>query len=350
MRVVVTGATGNVGTSVVASLAADPAIESIVGVARRVPELSLPKVEWRSADVTRDDLVPLFRTGDAVVHLVWVVQPNHDEAALQRVNVGGTLRVLEAVEEAGVGTLVVESAFGAYSRGGGDVPVDEGWPTHGIPNSWYSSQKAYVERAVDVFEVAHPRVRVVRFRSALILKREAGAQAHRLYGGPLLPRPLVRPSAVLVVADVPGLRVQAVHSHDVGDAYRRALLTDVRGAFNLASDPVLDSSSVAAALDAHRLRVPARLLRAAVSLSWHLRLQPTSPDWVDLLGIPPLLDTGRAERELGWSPSHSATDALVEFLEGIADGAGAATAPLAPLAVSRPRFGRSSGGRGRYSD
>ena len=273
-----------------------------------------------------------------MVHLVWVVQPNHDEAALQRVNVDGSLRVLEAVHEAGVRTLVVESAFGAYSGGAGDEPVDESWPTHGIPSSWYSRQKSYVERALDAFEATRREVRVVRFRSALILKREAGAQAHRLYGGPLLPRSLVRPSAVPAVADVPGLRVQAVHSHDVGDAYRRALLADVRGAFNLAAEPVLDSRSVAAALHARKVWVPAGLLRAGVSLSWHLRLQPTSPDWVDLMRQPPLLDAGRAKRELGWSPSHSATDALIEFLEGVADGAGAATPPLAPLALSRPRF------------
>jgi uncharacterized protein YbjT (DUF2867 family) len=37
MRIVVTGATGNVGTSVVQALADDPAVEEIVGLARGVP-------------------------------------------------------------------------------------------------------------------------------------------------------------------------------------------------------------------------------------------------------------------------------------------------------------------------
>lgn len=87
MRVVVTGATGNVGTSLVAALAEEPQVESVVGIARRAPAVPMVKVEWHAADVTRDDLVPLFRGADAVVHLVWVVQPNHDEAALHRVNV-----------------------------------------------------------------------------------------------------------------------------------------------------------------------------------------------------------------------------------------------------------------------
>jgi uncharacterized protein YbjT (DUF2867 family) len=45
MRVVVTGATGNVGTSVLAALSADPAIDEIVGVARRRPGLSFERTQ-----------------------------------------------------------------------------------------------------------------------------------------------------------------------------------------------------------------------------------------------------------------------------------------------------------------
>jgi UDP-glucose 4-epimerase len=36
MRIVIVGATGNVGTSVVGALAADPAVESVLGLARRL--------------------------------------------------------------------------------------------------------------------------------------------------------------------------------------------------------------------------------------------------------------------------------------------------------------------------
>ena len=338
MRVAVTGATGNLGTSLLAALAEEPQVESIVGIARRRPAVSMPKVEWASADVTRDDLVPLFSGADAVVHLVWIVQPNHDEAALQRVNVEGSLRVFEAVRAADVPTLVVESAFGAYSCGPKDRTVDESWPTHGIPRSWYSRQKAYVERALDGFELANPGVRLVRFRSALVLKREASAQAHRLYGGPLLPRALTRPGRIPALPTVAGLRTQAVHSLDVGQAYRQALVRDVRGPFNLAAEPVLDPPTVAAALGTRTVPVPAKLLRAAVSASWQLRLQPTSPDWLDLLVDTPLLDSARARRELGWTPTRTATEALVEFAEGMADGAGGSTPPLLPLAQARPSF------------
>ena len=341
MRVVVTGATGNVGSAVVRALADEPAVEGVVGVARRRPALELPKVEWRRADVTRDDLSEAFAGADAVVHLVWWVQPSHDVAVLAAANVGGSMRVFEAAAAAAVGTLVVASAFGAYSAAADAGRVDESWATHGIPSSPYSQQKAYVERVLDAFELAHPEVRVVRFRSALVLRREVGAQAHRLYGGPLVPRSLVHPAVLVALPWVPDLRTQAVHSADVGRAYARALAADVRGPFNLAADPPLDGESVGAALGARALRLPAPVVRGGVALTWRLHLQPTHPEWVDLLLHSPLLDTTRARTELGWSPVHSATDALAEFVEGVAAGAGDDTPPLAP----RRRQPNRSGGR-----
>ena len=51
MRVVVTGASGNVGTSLLRALASDDQVDEIVGLARRRPSREVPKTEWRSADV-----------------------------------------------------------------------------------------------------------------------------------------------------------------------------------------------------------------------------------------------------------------------------------------------------------
>ncbi|HSK35154.1 MAG TPA: NAD-dependent epimerase, partial [Actinomycetota bacterium] len=51
MRVVVTGATGNVGTSLLRALGGAEAVTSVLGLARRRPELELPKTTWATADV-----------------------------------------------------------------------------------------------------------------------------------------------------------------------------------------------------------------------------------------------------------------------------------------------------------
>src|SRR3954466_1605526 len=156
MRVVVIGATGNVGTSVLHALARDSSVDSIVGVPRRLPSMSFPKTEWVEADVVSDDLVPLFRGADAVVHLAWLIQPSRNEAELRSVNVDGSARVFRAAGEAGVGALVYASSIGAYSPGPKDRAVDESWPTDGVDTSFYSRHKAETERLLDKFEREFP--------------------------------------------------------------------------------------------------------------------------------------------------------------------------------------------------
>src|SRR3954452_25434936 len=152
MKVVVVGATGNVGTSVLHALAGDPNVDTIVGVARRLPAMTFPVVEWAQADIRSDDLVSLFRGADAVVHLAWLIQPSRDEAELRSVNVDGSARLFRAAGEAGVGALVYASSIGAYSPGPKDRPVDESWPTDGIESSFSPRHKAETDRLRDQFE------------------------------------------------------------------------------------------------------------------------------------------------------------------------------------------------------
>ncbi len=330
MRVVVTGASGNVGTSVLRSLGREPAVDSILGVARRPPGLDEPKTDWAEADVSSSDLVPLFRGADAVIHLAWLIQPGRDQELVRATNVEGSERVFDAVAAAGVPALVYASSVGAYSPGPKDRRVDESWPTGGIESSFYSRHKAEVERILDRFERDQPSVRVVRLRPALIFKREAASGIRRLFAGPFLPSPLVRRELIPVVPRTERLCFQAVHSHDVGEAYRLAALGDAGGAFNIAAEPVLDADELARLLGARTVSVPARVLRGAAALSYRLRLQPSEPGWLDMGLAVPLMDAGRARDELGWTPRHGAGDSLTELLEGMRDRAGLDTPPLAP--------------------
>jgi nucleoside-diphosphate-sugar epimerase len=143
-----------------------------------------------------------------------------------------------------------------------------------------------------------------------------------------VPHRLLGPKQIPLVPDIRGLRFQVTHTGDVADAYRRAIVSDVRGAFNVAAEPVVDPDTLAALLGARKIPVPARLARAAVAASWRLRLQPTPEGWLDMALQTPLLDSTRIRNELGWEPRRSATDALLELLDGFHDGAGVPTPPL----------------------
>ena len=117
MRVIVVGASGNVGTSLLRELADEQAVESVVGVCRRMPSLQFPKVEWRAADVARSPLEPVFRGADAVVRVAWLIQPGRDREQTQRANVAGSERVFQAAARAGARTLVYASSVGTLRPG-----------------------------------------------------------------------------------------------------------------------------------------------------------------------------------------------------------------------------------------
>lgn len=346
MRIVVTGATGNIGTSVLRKLRADPAVRQLVGVARRRPSTAPARTTWIAADVGRADLEPVFDGAGAVVHLAWAWQPAREEETRWATNVTGTTRVLDAVRRAGVPAVVVVSAAAVYAPVPDERPVTEGADITGLPTSSFSRHKAAVEVVLDHFEVHHPAIRVVRLRPAATFKREAAGTVRETFLGPLLPSRALRGGRLPVIPDVRGARMQAVHSFDVADAVRLAVLRpEARGAYNLAAPPVLDARAVQHAFGGRAVRLPRAAARAAIDAAFRLGLQPTEPGWLDLAVRAPLVDTTRARSQLGWEPAFGATAALQELLDGLAAGeppptagheAPALPAPTGPDVPARP--------------
>jgi UDP-glucose 4-epimerase len=333
VRVLITGATGNVGSSLVPRLAGHPEVDSVVTLARR-PRQAEPGVEVVTADLVRDQLEPVLDGVDAVVHLAWAIQPSRRPTRLWDVNVVGTRRLLAATAAAGVGAFVHASSVGAYAprpRGAEALtPVGEDHPTDGLATSSYALAKAYVERCLDAFEVANQDVRVVRLRPSIIGKGAGGARVRRLFLGPLVPRRLLAPERLPVLPAIDGAGFQLVHTDDVADAFVRAVTQPVDGAFNVTADPWLSFGDIARALGTRAVPLPGPIGRAAVTATWRARLQPLDAGWLDLARFAPVLDAARARTELGWQPRMRAEEVLVELLEGVAEGRGGPTDPLTP--------------------
>src|ERR1700712_4115236 len=120
MRIVITGASGNVGTALLRAL---PAEHDVVGVVRRPPPPHgvYQRVDWRAVDLTDPDAVstlPAVLDGaDVVVHLAWGFQPTRDTDYLNRLGVGGTSAVLQAAHSNDVGHMIHMSSVGTYAAG-----------------------------------------------------------------------------------------------------------------------------------------------------------------------------------------------------------------------------------------
>lgn len=336
MRVVVTGATGNVGTAVVRNLLSGG--HEVVGVARRTPKTDAATpagLEWASADLADDSCRPVLDRAmagaDAVVHLAWGFQPSHRLRYLEELGVGGTARMLASAARAGVRHVVHQSSLGAYAPKVDDTPVAESYPTTGIPSAAYSRHKVAAERLLDAFASEHPTVTVTRTRPGIIGQSSAGSSLLRYAVPALVPSGALRVVPVLPIDGA--LRLSMVHADDVAEAIARVLEGGVGGAFNLAADPVITVDHVASALAARHVQLPAAALRAAAAASWHLHLQQVDPGWVDLAYQSPVLDAARARSELGWSPQVDAAAVLYETVTGLIEARHGSTPALRPRSV-----------------
>jgi nucleoside-diphosphate-sugar epimerase len=347
--VVITGASGSVGTAMLRCEAA--AKTDIVAISRRPPDPAdepYDRATWIACDVgaTRapEILHAAMEGADAVVHLAWAIQPRRDEPAALRTNLRGTRNVLDAATWAKVPHLVVSSSAAAYRPAPRWTPVAEDWPTGGISASRYSMAKAELERMLDEFERRYSRPVVARVRPCAVVQREAGSEIARWTTSPFVTgRVLGR--RWLPIPVWPRLRTQVVHADDVADALWSIVGLRAAGAFNLAADPVLSAASIAKALGGFPLPLPRRLLSALAWTTWRLGLQPAHSGWFAMCDRVCLLDPTRARSELGWRPRHDALTTLTDFAQGARDRAGTASPALVPQGGPREELRRLRPGR-----
>jgi nucleoside-diphosphate-sugar epimerase len=307
----------------------------VVAIARRPPETERrPYVSWRAIDISTPDaadtLAGAFAGADVVVHLAWLIQPSVAPDMLHATNVDGTGAVLRALAAARVPSFVYASSVGAYSKGPKQPPVAESWPTGGISGSMYSQHKAQVERMLNDFETQHPDVRIVRIRPGIILAGRSSSEQARYFLGPFLPMSLLQRRRLPVAPALPGLAVQVVHADDAAAAFATAALGEARGAFNIATAPVVTNDLVREVLGARSVPVPWAVATALAAVTWKLRLQPTDPGWPRMGRDTPLMATERARTVLGWTPTKDARAVLAESLDAMAEGRGAGTPALRP--------------------
>ena len=320
LTVAVTGPTGEIGISAVTALERDPAVDQIVGMARRPFDPALhgwTKTTYQQGDILdRDAVDALVADADVVIHLAFIVLGSRAES--ERVNLAGTRIVFEAAVAADrVKRLVYTSSAAAYGyHSDNPDPLTEDVPPRGSPEHDYSVQKAACEAALaEITDGSSLDVFVLRPCIVAGPKATALADAMPWSRFPSAYRSITRaiPLLKLPFPD-PGVPLQLVHHDDVAAAIALAATTSAPpGAYNIAADGETSLSKIAAALGGRPVRVPAATATIGSAVVARLPFLPAEAGIFHVVRTSVLMDTGKAKSLLGWTSKYTAAQTLEEL-------------------------------------
>lgn len=318
LTVAVTGPTGTFGLALMPLLQEDDRVDRVIGIARRPfdpAERGWTKMEYRRGDVRdADALRTSFDGADVVVHLAFLILSG-DKGTTQAINVEGTLNAFRAAADVGAKRFVYASSVAAYGfHRDNPVRISEDWATRPADHLFYAQEKAELEHLLQEQAAAHPQTALYVLRPPIVLGPDAvGAKASI----PKRLEPLVRglgaalqrvPALPALVPDFP---LQFIHQEDVAQALRLCVVgAGAPGAYNIAADDVVTVVDVAREAGLRPVRFPGKPVAAVARALASLPYLPTGATWVEAVSHPVIMDTTKAKTELGWTPRHTAIDAL----------------------------------------
>ncbi|MEX5707490.1 NAD-dependent epimerase/dehydratase family protein [Parafrankia sp. FMc6] len=294
MRILVTGAAGFIGSTVVDRMLADG--HSVVGIddlsSGRMENLAQAAADARfsfeKGDITSPDLgdfVARVRP-DAVAHLAAQIDVRisvADPLLDARLNVLGTINLLEAARAAGVAKVIHTSSGGSIYGTPAALPVDESVPP--APESPYAAGKAAGELYLNVYRVTYGVATTALALGNVYGPRqdphgEAGVVA--IFGTAMLEG---RPTKIF--GDGTTSR-DYVFVGDVADAFARCVPAQAANGLRIN----IGTGAETTVLDLH-----SRIARV-VGVPDEPQFAPPRPGELQRIS----LDVGLAEREIGWRP------------------------------------------------
>jgi nucleoside-diphosphate-sugar epimerase len=324
LTVAVTGPTGTFGSGLIPLLQDDDRIGRIIGIARRPfdpAERGWTKMEYRQGDVRDPEaLRAAFDGADVVVHLAFLITGNASRETTRAVNVDGTLNVFRAAAAANARRFVYASSVAAYGfHADNPETIDEEWPTRPAARLFYAQEKAELEELLAGEAAKHSELALFLLRPPVVLGPNA-VGGKDVLPGPLAPlgrklfgRPRRLP--VPVPMFVPSLPMQFIHEEDVGRALVQCIVAaGPPGAYNIAGEGIVTAADVAREFGALPIPLPAAPAQAAARAFSRLPFLPPVAEWVEAASRPAIMDTTKAQEQLGWRPRYSGLEALRDTL------------------------------------
>ena len=311
--VLVTGASGYIGSQVIAALAHDPrGVKTIIAADIRppAPEMQRADVVYETADVRSANFAELFRrhSVELVVHLAAIVTPGKgsDREVEYQVDVLGTQNVVAGCLGAGVRKIIYTSSGAAYGYHSDNRPwLTEDDPLRGNEEFAYSHHKRLIEEMLARTRREHPELLQLVLRPGTILGKNTRNQITDLFDGRwvLGLSGSSTPFVLIWDADVVGAILRGIHE---GGA----------GIFNMAGDGTLSLREMAKIMRKPYVAIPPGAIAAALSVLKRLGLSQYGPEQVDFLRYRPVLANDRLKKEFGYVPRKTTREVFELFLEG----------------------------------
>jgi UDP-glucose 4-epimerase len=314
--VLVTGVSRWLGGALAAELAADPAIERIIGVDTVPPPAEVLRRLGRTEFVRADIRSPLIgkviesAAVDTVVHMNISATPAAagGRTSMKELNVIGTMQLLAACQRStAVRRLVLKSTSAVYGASSRDPAVfTETMQARRVPAGGFAKDSLDIEGYVRSFARHRPDVGVAALRFTNLI----GPRIDSLLSG-FLRMPVV-PTAMGYDA-----RVQALHEDDAVAVLRQAATGDFVGTVNVGATGTVLLSQAIRRLGRVAVPVPEPAMGTVGRLTRRAGLVGGSVEWspeqMRFLNFGRVVDTRVLREEFGYTPRYDTEQALADY-------------------------------------
>lgn len=273
-------------------------VERVLVLDVQPPEIEDPRIVFHQTDLTQpgvDSEMAEVMKGHGVtvfLHAAFLWNTVRDSEWAHELESVGTDRVLAACVAARISRLVVTSSVTVYGiTHRNATPLTEEAPLISSKTLPPWREKVAAENAVAKFASTHPEVCVTVIRSAILLDPTVDRAISRTLRGRFIP--------VFMGFDP---LFQFVHPDDLFEVYRRALLEDHPGVFNVAPEDAIPLSEIIRLGKKVPIVLPHLVTLPLYKLLWEAGVGEIHPSFLNFLRFSLVVDGSKGAKEFGLLP------------------------------------------------
>jgi UDP-glucose 4-epimerase len=310
--VLVTGVSRWLGGMLAAELAADPAIERVIGVDTVPPSQEMLRRLGRTEFVRADIRNPLIgkviaaASVDTVVHMNISSTPANagGRVPMKELNVIGTMQLLAACQRApSVRRFVLKSTTAVYGASPRDPAVfTEAMQARRVPSGGFAKDSVDIEGYLRSFARRRPETEAVVLRFTNFIGPRIDSLLTGFFRMPVVPTAMGYDA-----------RVQLLHEDDALTVLVRATTGDFAGTVNVGGEGTMLLSQVIRRLGRVQVPVPSPALGSVGRVSRRFGFVDYSPEQMRFLNFGRVVDTTVLRTEFGYTPRYTTAAALDDY-------------------------------------